>query len=74
MSKETYNRIGYTVMCISLFASTHQMEQAVAYRYLKEYGGIAFLKEFYDVEHLLSLEEAVEDMTAICQKNGGKVA
>ena len=44
-----------------------------AYVYLSRNKGIEFLKEFYDVEHTLSFEEVLDDLTAICQKNGGTV-
>lgn len=33
--------------------------------------GIAFLIEFYDVEHLQSMDETIDDLLIICQKNGG---
>ena len=32
-----------------------------------------FLKEFYDVEHTLSFEEVLDDLTVICRRNGGAV-
>ncbi len=35
------------------------------------YTAIEFLKENYDVEHTLSLEDALDDMLMICEKNGG---
>ena len=28
----------------------------------------------YDVEHLLSIEDAVDDLTVVCKKNGGMLA
>ena len=40
-----------------------------AYLYLSKYKGIDFLLEFYDVEHTLSFEDTIDDLTAICQKN-----
>nr|WP_296441602.1 DUF3791 domain-containing protein [uncultured Acetatifactor sp.] len=33
-----------------------------------------FLKENYEIEHTLSLEDALNDMLRICQKNGGALA
>jgi len=32
-----------------------------------------FLVEFYDVEHTLSFEDAVHDLTLVSQQNGGKI-
>lgn len=42
-----------------------------AYNYLDRYGGITFLDECYAAEHLLSIEEAIKDLTIICKNNGG---
>ena len=42
-----------------------------AYIYLNCYKGIEFLKEFYDVEHTLSFEDALDDLATICRRNGG---
>lgn len=44
-----------------------------AYIYLNRYKVIEFLKEFYDVEHILSFEDVLDDLTAICRQNGGSV-
>lgn len=74
MSKEIRNRIDYTVMCIGEFSQRHAMSLHTAYKYLKEYGGIDFLKDCYEAEHLLSIEDAIDDLTAVCARNGGKIA
>lgn len=37
------------------------------------YSGIAFLDENYEIEHTLSLDDAVEDLELICRKNGGNL-
>lgn len=74
MSREIQNRIEYTVMCISEFSQKHSMHPQKAYLYLKQHGGIAFLKDCYEAEHLLSIEDAIDDLTFICHRNGGKIA
>ena len=33
-----------------------------------------FLDEFYETEHLQSIDDAVDDLIIICQKNGGQLA
>ena len=63
----------YLVACVSEFAERYDMILKDAYAYLRKYKGIDFLIEFYDVEHTLSFEEAVEDLTTICKKNGGAI-
>ncbi|MCD8147256.1 MAG: DUF3791 domain-containing protein [Clostridiales bacterium] len=42
-----------------------------AYSYLRQYKGIDYLREFYDVEHTLSFDDAIDDLTVICCRNGG---
>jgi hypothetical protein len=32
-----------------------------------------FLEAHYGAEHLLSFDDTVEDLTAICQRNGGQI-
>lgn len=74
MSIEVQNRIEYTIMCISEFANKNSLHPQKAYRYLKTFGGIAFLKDCYDAEHLQSIDDAIDDLLIICKKNGGKIA
>lgn len=74
MSQEIQNRINYTVMCIGAFSATHSLHPQEGYQYLKRYGGISFLKDCYDAEHLLSIEDAVDDLTVLCQRQGGNIA
>ncbi|MBR5510203.1 MAG: DUF3791 domain-containing protein [Lachnospiraceae bacterium] len=73
MSKEDVNLLNYIVVCISEFANRYEMHVKDAYVYLSRNKGIEFLKEFYDVEHTLSFEDVLDDLTAICKKNGGTV-
>ncbi|MCM1182236.1 MAG: DUF3791 domain-containing protein [Roseburia sp.] len=64
-------QINYAVTCVSEFAYRHGMTMKEAFQFLFEYKAIEFLKENYDIEHTLSLEDAVDDMLMICEKNGG---
>ncbi|SDF31565.1 DUF3791 domain-containing protein [Marvinbryantia formatexigens] len=71
MTKTDRNILEYIVVCISEFAVRYGMHMKDAYIYLKQYKGIEFLKEFYDVEHTLSFDDVLDDLYAICRKNGG---
>lgn len=73
MGIEEIHMLDYIVVCISEFANKYKMHMRDAYIYLDAYKGIDFLKEFYDVEHTLSFEDAIDDVVAICNKNGGKI-
>lgn len=74
MPIETRNIIEYIVACVSEFAARHNLSLRDAYFYLQNHAGIQFLKEFYDVEHTLSFEDVVDDLTRICSRNGGILA
>ncbi|MDO4826599.1 MAG: DUF3791 domain-containing protein [Bacteroidia bacterium] len=72
--KERENRIEYYYCCLGAFASRHCISNAEAYRYLKTFKGLDFIDRFYEVEHTQSIEDAVEDMSIVCQKNGGTLS
>ncbi len=66
--------IHYIVMCLGLFARKHQLTKKEACNYLSRFRGLDFTIRNYEAEHQLSLQECVEDMAAICQRNGGTVS
>lgn len=68
---ELRKEINYTVACVSEFASRYDMSQQEAFQYLYKYKGIEFLKENYEIEHTLSLDDALDDLFMICRNNGG---
>jgi hypothetical protein len=74
MKREERNKIGYTVACIGEFARATGLGAREAFRYLHNHGGIDFLMEYYDTEHLLSFEDAVDDLKIVTRKSGGMIA
>ena len=74
MSKEQDKLIDYIVVCINDFGDKHRLRYSESYKYLFQYGGLDFIKEFYDVEHLLPQQEVLEDLSAICRQHGGSLA
>ena len=68
------NRIEYIVTCIGAFAQCYGLSNPQAYAYLRRYSGIDFLFDCYEAEHTLSIDDAVEDLQAICFREGGKIA
>ena len=65
------NLLEYLIACVSEFANTYNMSQKNSFDYLYKYKGIDFLNKHYEIEHTLSIEEAINDLTIICRKNGG---
>lgn len=72
--KEISNRIEYIVSCVGEFALRHSLTNSQAYHYLKRFFGIEFLVKFYEAEHQLSIDDAVNDVTMVCHRNGGAIA
>lgn len=66
--------IPFLTACIHAFAQRFAMTRQSAFRYLYKHQGLSFLIEFYDVEHLQSLDETIDDVLIICKKNGGTLA
>ena len=63
----------YIIALISEFAYAHKLSCQQAFRYLDRYQGIAFAEKHYEVEHTLSFETVVEDLTQYCHKMGGEL-
>ncbi|MBQ0081158.1 MAG: DUF3791 domain-containing protein [Alistipes sp.] len=59
--------------CIKAFGVRFSISRDNAYEYLAKYHGISFLIELYDVEHLQSIQDTVDDLIILCKRNGGKL-
>ncbi|MDR2720008.1 MAG: DUF3791 domain-containing protein [Nitrososphaerota archaeon] len=70
---KTYKILSYVVLCIKKFATAFNLSFIESYRYLENYGGLQFILDHYEIEHTLSINDAVEDLQAICRKNGGLI-
>lgn len=64
-------KIPYVNACIRAFAKRFGLPIQKAFKYLYDHKGINFLDEFYEIEHLQSIDDAVDDLIVYCKKNGG---
>ena len=71
MERVNNNLINWAVACVSEFGRQRELTLKVAFKYLLDYGGIGFIKEHYEAEHLLSIDDAINDLSIICRNNGG---
>lgn len=69
--EENKYKLPYMICVIRNFAERAGLTMKQAFNYLKRYEGISFLDECYPAEHTLSIENAVDDLLTICQRNGG---
>lgn len=65
--------IHFIVMSLGLFARKNNLSKKEACNYLSRFKGLEFSIDNYEVEHQLSLHDCVDDMTAVCRKNGGAI-
>lgn len=65
--------IEYIVIAISEFAKRNFLSLKEASNYLLRFKGIDFLEKCYAAEHTLSINDWVDDITAICKRNGGGI-
>ncbi len=65
--------IHYIVMGLGAFARQYKLTRKEACNYLSRFKGLEFSINNYEAEHQLSLQDCVDDMAAICQRNGGMV-
>lgn len=65
--------IPFLTAAVQAFGQHFAMTRQAAFNYLHKYKGLAFLIEFYDVEHLQSMDETIDDLLIICQQNGGSL-
>ncbi|HBC20574.1 MAG TPA: hypothetical protein DC009_00385 [Porphyromonadaceae bacterium] len=63
----------YIVMCLGMFARQHGLTRREACNYLHRLGGLKFAIDNYEAEHQLSLQDCVDDMAAVCRRNGGAI-
>lgn len=66
--------IPFLTAAVQAFGQRFAMPRQAAFNYLHKHKGLSFLIEFYDVEHLQSMDETIDDLLIICQQNGGVLA
>ena len=64
-------KIGWIIACVYEFARRFNLSVKSAFQYLYHNGGITFLDEHYEAEHLLSFDDAINDLVLICEAKGG---
>jgi hypothetical protein len=65
------NKVAWAVACINEFARHKAIPVKAAFQYLYAFGGIAFLNEHFEAEHLLSFDDTVDDLARLCEMDGG---
>ena len=72
-TEKTKNKVEYIIAIISDFAKEHSLNTMQAYRSLERFKGLDFIDKFYEVNHTLSFEDVIEDLTFYCHRRGGSL-
>ncbi|MBU3191301.1 DUF3791 domain-containing protein [Clostridium bowmanii] len=67
------NVVRYMVVCVNEFADRLNINGQEAFNYLNKHKAINFLLNNYEIEHTLSIEDAIDDMVIVSKKNGGTI-
>lgn len=65
------DKIRYINLCIVEFGKRFNLSSRLAFNYLKAFSGLTFLDKHYEAEHLLPLEDTINDLVVYCQRHGG---
>jgi hypothetical protein len=63
----------YIVALIAAFGRRFSMSEIDAYQYLRKYGAINVVHDYYDVMHTQSLDDMVQSMASYCRRKGGNL-
>lgn len=66
--------IHYIVMSLGMFARQSNLSKKEACNYLSRFKGLQFTIDNYEAEHQLSMQDCVDDMAAVCRRNGGGIS
>ena len=69
--REMENKIVFMTYIITKFSRAYKMSKANAYLYLKKYGGLDYLNEFWWTLHVEDPYWSLKALYSECYKNGG---
>ena len=76
MNTPKYNPLDiveYIIFIINKFATTFGLSEIQAYRYMKNFEAIEFVKENYGIMHTLDDRSSVESVANFCKRKGGQI-
>ena len=71
IDNDTRDRIRFITYIIPKFADEYQMNRQEAYLYLKKYGGIKFIFDYWWTLHVDNPFLSVKEIHDVCYENGG---
>ena len=71
--EKTRDVVDYLAFIVNEFGLKHRLSATQSFEYLKQYGGIGFLEDFYDVEHCENPNITLDSLQSICSREGGRL-
>jgi len=71
MSNKLRDKIDFTVFCVNAFARNSSLPYGQSFDYLRKYGALDLVVDFYDVNSTMPLALMIEDMRECCRLRGG---
>jgi hypothetical protein len=65
------NIVRYMIACVNEFEDRFNINGKEAFNYLNEHKAINFLLNNYEIEHTLSIDDAVDDIVIVAKNNAG---
>lgn len=63
----------YLLVLVRHFAEYNKLTVSQAYSYVKRFGGVKLVDEYYDIMHTLSFADAFESMISYMKRQGGAI-
>lgn len=73
LKENDFNMVKYMVACVNEFSDRFHINGKDAFNYLNKYKAINFLMNNYEIEHTLSIEDAIDDIVMVSKNNGGTI-
>lgn len=72
LDQDTKDKVSFVTFIINKFARTYKMSKQNAFMYLKKYGGLTFLSEFWWTLHTEDPYWSMFELYEVCYENGGR--
>ena len=71
--EQTRDVVDYLAFMVNEFALKNKLSATQSFEYLRIYGGLGFLDDFYDIEHCENPDITLISLQAICSREGGSL-
>lgn len=71
MSSLDKNILDFLVALVAEFAVRLGISQSAAYNYIRQYNGLDYYFQHYNILHTLSFDDNVDNLIQVCANHGG---